>query len=219
MPQDPKPRDRVLSPAVMSRRIDDAIEAVRIGPAGQSRAETRAQLVAELRARGVMPAPPTVDQLLDAIAGKPAQRVAVQAKLGGFALRFLGAAIRHQPLPAWDVTATWIVGSSLPVRPVDVILAEDASQHLAVGGADIFEVWLALVTPGPVPGQPTNQGQDVVAVFRGEHQVGVLDPKASAAWRPRLHESQERSQTLVTFGTRRQADNGAWRLLVGLPMA
>lgn len=221
MPPSPKPRGRLLSPAMMNRRIDDAIQAVRTAAGEHSRAETRALLVAEVRARGVMPPPPTVDLLVDDIAGSPAQQVAVQAKLGWFALRFLGAAMRHRPLPAWDVTATRVVASGLPIRPVEVILSGDASQHLAVGDADIFEVWFASASPGSVPGQPLVQEQDaageLVAVFRGEHQIGVLDPDASAAWRPRLYEGRERSQTVVTFGTRRQADNGEWRLQVGLP--
>jgi hypothetical protein len=219
---DPGPGGRLLSPAVMNRRIDDAGEAVRMGARGRSRAETRALLVAELRARGIMPPPPTVDLLVDYVAGGPAQRVAFQAKPGGFALRFLSAAIRHRPLPAWDVTATRPVPSSLPVRPVEVILSGDARQHLAVGDDDIFEVWFAPATPESAPGHAEAQGEDaadhLVAVFRGEHQVGVLDPDASAAWRPLLQESREVSQTLATFAARKQAETGEWRLLVGLPM-
>jgi hypothetical protein len=170
-----------------------------------------------------MSSPPSVDLLVDYVAGAPAQRVGFQAKLGGFALRYLSAAIRHRPLPAWDVTAMRLVPSSLPVRPVEVILSGDARQHLAVGDADIFEVWLAPATPESSPGhavaQGENQADHLVAVFRGEHQVGVLDPDASAAWRPLVHESREVRQTVVTFATRKQADTGEWRLLVGPPDA
>jgi hypothetical protein len=198
------------------------VEAVRTGARGRSRDETRALLVAELRARGIMSSPPSVDLLVDYVAGGAAQRVGFQAKLGGFALRYLSAAVRHRPLPAWDVTAMRLVPSSLPVRPVEVILSGDARQHLAVGDADIFEVWLAPATPESGPGHAVALGEDqadhLVAVFRGEHQVGVLDPDASAAWRPLVHESREVRQTVVTSATRKQADTGEWRLLVGLPM-
>lgn len=219
---DPGPGGRLSPPAVTNGRIDDAVEAVRMGARGRSRAETRALLVAELRARGIMSPPPSVDLLVDYVAGGPAQRLAFQVRQAGLALRFLSAAIRHRPLPAWDVTATRIVPSSLPVRPTEVILSGDASQHLAVGDADIFEVWLTLVTPGSAPGHGMAESADasdhLIAVFRGEYQVGALDSDASAAWRPLLHESREVSQTVVTFATRKQADTGEWRLLVGLPL-
>lgn len=158
-----------------------------------------------------MPAPPTVDLMVDIIVGGLAQRLAMQAKLGGFAVRFLSAAVRHQTLPRWDVGATRVVHSSLPFRPVDVILDQGAAQHLDVGDADTFEVWFGTGTPSP------DQAPQPVIVFRGDYRVGVLDPEASAAWTAQLHDSRGTGQTVVTFATRQLTDNGEWRLLTGLP--
>jgi hypothetical protein len=140
------------------------------------------------------------------IVGGPARRLAFQAKLGGFALRLLSAGIRHRPLPQWD-TRVRHVHSSLPFRPVEVILHRDASQHLAVGDADTFEVWFGPANPNSDHDHSQTEGENAanqpVAVFRGEYQVGVLHPNTSAAWRPLLHEGREASCTVVTFATRK----------------
>ena len=181
-------------PAVTARRIDAAIKAARIGAQGRTRAEARESLVAELRARGLMPPPPAVDLLVQRVAGSPvqraAQRVAVQAKLGAFVLRFAGAAISHRPVPrSWEATGMRHVHSRLPFQPVDVILGHDAGQHLAVGDAGTFEVWFDFAAREPERGHGQavdgDKGGQPVAVFRGEYQVGVLDGETSAAYRPR----------------------------------
>ena len=58
-----------------------------------------------------------------------------------------------------------------------------------------------------------------VAVFRGDYQIGVLDPDASAAWRPLVQENRDENRTVTTYAARRQTDTGEWRLLIGLPYA
>lgn len=58
-----------------------------------------------------------------------------------------------------------------------------------------------------------------MAVFRGDYQIGVLDPEASAAWRPLVHGGDGENRTVTTYAARRHADNGEWRLLIGLPYA
>jgi len=211
-------------PAVTSRRIDAAVKAARIGAQGRTRAEARESLVTELRARGLMPPPPAVDLLVHLVAGGPAQRVAMQANLGAFVLRFAGAAIRHRPVPdAWEATGMRHVHSRLPFQPVDVILGRDAGQHLAVGDASTFEVWFELAAREPERGHGQaadgGTGGQPVAVFRGEYQVGVLDRETSAAWRPLVEEGRDRGHIVVTSATRKHAGNGQWRLLVGLPLA
>lgn len=172
-------------------------------------------------------APPEVDLLVDSIFGgalrREAKRLAVQAKLAGFAARFLGAAMSHRPLPRWDVTATRAVHSTLPFRPIEVVVDREASKHLGVGEADAFEVWLAPATPDSGHDRPEADSEDIparpVAVFRGDYQVGVLDPDASDAWRPVLYESQGRGQIVTTVAARKPVGNNEWRLLVGLPYA
>ena len=118
-----------------------------------------------------MPPPPTVDLMVDRVVGEPAQHLAEQAKLGGFAVRFLNAPLRHQTLPRWDVTAMRLVFSSLSFRPVEVVLDEGAAEHLDVGDADTFEVC--------VSGQHANpdQAPQPVIVFRGDYRVGMLIPR------------------------------------------
>jgi hypothetical protein len=216
-----------LPPAVTHRRIDAALNAARAGAQERNRDQTRELLVAELRARGLMLPPPTVEVLVDLIAGGPAQRqaqrLAGQAKLAGLALRSLTAAIQHRPLPGWDVIGVRLVHSTLPFRRTEVVLDRDAAEHLAVGDADTFDVWFGPAAPSSSDShtRPEAKGaaDQPVAVFRGGYRLGVLDPEASAAWRPLLREGHDESRTVATFATRQQADNDEWRLLIGLPHA
>jgi hypothetical protein len=219
---------RPLPPAVTGRRIDAAVKTTRIGAQGRTRAEVRELLVTELRAQGLMPPPAAVDLLVNLVAGGPAQRAAqrltVQAKLGAFVLRFAGAASRHRSLPdSWDVTGMRHIHSRLAFQPVDVVLDHDAGQHLAVGDAGTFEVWFDLAVRDLERGhsQPADgdTGDQPVAVFRGEYQVGVLDPETSAAYRPLVQEGRDGGHIVVADAARKQAGNGEWRLLVGLPLA
>ena len=118
---------RPLPPAVTLRRIDAAIQAARAAARGERRrADVRELLVAELGTRGLMMSPPLVDLMVDVVVAGPMRRLAFQAKLGGFAVRFLSAAVRHQTLPRWDARPTRLVYSGLPFRPVDVILDQGA---------------------------------------------------------------------------------------------
>ncbi|MDR0342605.1 MAG: hypothetical protein LBI49_05700 [Nocardiopsaceae bacterium] len=108
--------------------------------------------------------------------------------------------------------------STLPSRPVEVILDHDASEHLAVGDAGTYDVWFGPAASSSSDRHTRPQAEDTadqpVTVFRGEYKVGVLDRDSSAAWRPLLHEGR----TVTTFATRRQAETGEWRLFVGLPL-
>lgn len=217
-----------LPPGVTLGRIDAALDAARDGAQGRDREQTRELLVAELRARGLMLPPQEVDSLVEHIAAGPvhrqAQRLTGVAKLAGVAVRSLTAAIEHRPLPRWNVSAVRLVHSTLPFRPpIEVILDPDASQHLAIGDADTIDVWLGLTAPSSSGERTRPDAKDTtdqpVAVFRGEYQVGVLDPDASAAWRPLVEESHDENGTVATYAARRQADNGEWRLLIGLPYA
>lgn len=215
---------RPPSPKVTMQKLDAPIDA-RAGLEGRSRTEVRDLLVTELRARGLMLAPPEVDLLVENIFGgllqRKAQRLARQARAAGFTARFLGAALSRRPLPPWDVTATRAVLSTLPVRPVEVIVDPGASQHLSVGENDTFEAWFAPAAPGSGDDRRLADSEKLsappVAVFRGSYQVGLLDRHASGAWWPVLHESQDRGQIVITSAVRKLAVNGEWRLLVGLP--
>jgi hypothetical protein len=203
---------RPLPPAVKMRRIDAAIQAARAAARGErDHADVRELLVAELGTRGLMMPPPMVDLMVDDVTAGPLQRLAFQAKMGVFAVRFLSAAARHQTLPRWDDTPMRFVYSSLPIRSVDVILDEVAAQHLDFGDADTFEIWFGLSTAGP------DQASQPVIVFRGDYRVGVLDSEASTSWSALLHDSRDMGQTVVTFATRQRAGNGEWRLLTGVP--
>jgi hypothetical protein len=216
---------RPPSPKVTRQKLDAALNTARAGLEGRSRTEARDLLVTELRARGLMLAPPEVDLLVDNIFGgvlqRKAQRLAWQTRAAGFAARFLGAALSRRPLPPWDVTATRAVLSTLPVRPVEVIVDLGASQHLSVGENDMFEVWLAPAAPGSGDERHLADSEErsapPVAVFRGSYQVGVLDRHASSAWWPVLRESQDRGQIVITSAVRKPAVNGEWRLLAGFP--
>lgn len=217
-----------LPPRVTFERIYAALDAARAGAQGRNRDQTRELLVAELRARGLMLPPPEIDVLVDLNARRPAQhqaqRLAGQTKLAGLAFRFLGAAIiRRLPLPSPDASAVRFVHSTLPDQPIKVILDRDASEHLTVGDADTFNVWFGLAAISSSDQHTRAEAKDTtdqpVAVFRGDYQVGVLDPDASAPWRPLVHEGHNESRTVATHAIRQQADNGEWRLLVGLPSA
>lgn len=217
-----------VPPGVTMRRIDAALDAVRAGAAGRNPEQTRGLLVAELRARGIMLPPPSVDSLVDLITAGPAQRQAQRltglAKLAGLAVRTLNAAIQHQPFPSWNISAVRLVHSTLPFRPpIEVILDPDASEHLAVGDDDSIDVWFGLATPSSSGEHTQPEVKDTadqpVAVFRGDYQIGVLDPDASAAWRPLVQESRDENRTVTTYAARRQTDTGEWRLLIGLPYA
>jgi hypothetical protein len=86
------------------------------------------------------------------------------------------------------------IHSRLAFQPVDVVLDHDAGQHLAVGDVGTFEVWfdLAVCDLERGHGQPADgdAGDQPVAVFRGEYQVGVLDPEISSAYRPLVQEGR-----------------------------
>jgi hypothetical protein len=214
-------------PGVTLGRINAALDATRGEAQERNREQNRELLVAELRARGLMLPPPSVDTLVDLITAGPAQRQAQRliglAKLAGLALRSLNAAIQHQPLPSWNISAVRLVHSTLPFQPpIEVILAPDASEHLAVGDDDSIDVWFGLAAPSSSGEHTQPEVKDTagqpVAVFRGDYQVGVLDPDASAAWRPLVQENRDENRTLTTYAARRQTGN-EWRLLIGLPYA
>jgi hypothetical protein len=212
-----------LPPGVTVERIDAALDAARAGAQERNREQTRELLVAELRARGLMLPPPLVDSLVDDIAAGTVQRLIELGKLAGLAFRSLSAAIQHRPLPSWNVLAVRLVHSRLPFQPIEVILDPDASEHLAVGDDDTIDVWFGLAAPSSSGEHTQPEVKDTadqpVAVFRGEYQVGVLDPDTSAAWRPLVQKGHDESRPVATYAARRQADNGEWRLLIGLPYA
>lgn len=216
-----------LPPAVTHRRIDAALKAAQADANGLTHENARELLTAELRARGIMPPPPAVDVLADLIAGGSAQRqvqrLTATAKFVGLAARSLSAVIRHRPLPNWDVAGIRSIHSTLPWRPVEVILDQDVSQFLDVGDADTFEVWFAHAASSSAHEHIQVAAEDAarqpVAVFRGDYRVGALDAETSAAWRSLVQEGRDEHRTVVTFATRRRADDGEWRLLIGLPYA
>jgi hypothetical protein len=214
-----------LPPGVTAGRIDAALDASRGVAEGRNREQIRELLVAELRARGLMLSPPSVDSLVDLIAAGPiqrqAQRLAGLGNLAGLALRSVSAAIQHQPLPSWIFSGARLVRSTLGFRQTEVILDRDVGEHLAVGDANTIEVWLGLAAFGSPdkhrPPEAIAAADEPVTVFRGDYRVGVLDPEASAAWRPLVHRGHDESHAVVTFATRQQADGGEWRLLIGFP--
>jgi hypothetical protein len=169
-----------------------------------------------------MPAPPTVDRLADDImlgidtAGRlkrSAKHLAAGAELASFGARLITAALRHQTLPRWDIGGTRSVKPDLRVRE-QVILDPVAQEPLAVGEADIFEVWLDYAESGPDPGTP---GAETIAVFRGEQRVGLLGPQADRAYRDAVREACDAGLVPVIVATRSQADDSSWQLSLGLP--
>ena len=138
-----------------SRRVGEAIEAARSAARGKSCDEARRQIVAELKAHGIVLPPPSVDLILhDVMLGtgaaggirRTAWHLGNAADLAGLAVRFISAAARRQSLPCGDLGGVRRLGPA-PHVPTDVILDPTAQESLAVGVGDItdsgtIEVWL-----------------------------------------------------------------------------
>jgi hypothetical protein len=144
-----------MSSQERSRRLGEAMEAARSAARGMSCDEARGRIVAELRAHGIMLPPPSVDLILydvmlgTGVAGR-ARRAAWHlgnaADLAGYAIRFLSAAARRQPLPRWDLGGVRSLKWDPHVR-AEVILDANAQESIAIGASDetddgIMEVWL-----------------------------------------------------------------------------
>jgi hypothetical protein len=212
-----------ISPRLAFRRLDEAVRAVRSGAGGLSRAETRQRLWEELRARGIMPAPPVVDRLVDDImpgagaAGRvrrPAKRLGATAELAGFGIRLASAGLRHQPLPRWDFGGMRWVKPDPQVRG-QVLLDPAAGEVLAVGEDNAVEVWLDEIRPEP--GAEIPAAEQPIAVFRGQQRAGVLGPQASHAYRHAIREAREAGLTPVSMATRSRDNDGTWHLHLGPP--
>jgi hypothetical protein len=214
-----------ISSRLAFRRLNEAVRAVRAEAGGLTRAEAEQRLWEELRVRGMVPAPPVVDRLVDDImlgagaAGRvwrSAERLGGFAELAGFAIRLASAGLRHQPLPRLDPAGMrWVIPD--PRVREQVNLDPAAGEALAVGEDDAVEVWLEEVSPEPgveVPGTDTEQP---IAVFRGQQRVGVLGPQASHAYRHSVYEAREAGLTLVSFAFRSRDDDGTWHLYLGSP--
>jgi hypothetical protein len=96
-----------------------------------------------------------------------------------------------------------------------VILSPEAQDPLAVGEADIFDVWLDCAGPEPDSGAPGDD--EPISVFRGEQRVGLLGPQASRAYHHAVQEAREAGLVPVTVTTRSKASDGSWQLNLGLP--
>jgi hypothetical protein len=212
------------SPEVSLRRAKEAIEAVRSQADSLSRPEIRQQLWDELRSRGIMPAPPTVEFFVDDImlgtgvagrARRSAQRLGTAAELADFSIRLASAAMRHRPLPRWDAGGTRWVKPDPQLRE-QVVLDPAAHIPLAVGESDIIEVWLDYAPPGRDADSP-GTADEQIAVFRGEQRVGLLGPEASHAYGRAVREAREADLIPLIFATRSRDDDGTWHLYLGLP--
>ena len=212
------------SPDVSLRRAKEAVEAVRSQADGVSRPEIRQRLWDEMRSRGILPAPPTVEFFVDDImlgtgvagrARRSAKRLATTAKLADFGIRAASAAIRHRPLPRWDFGGTRWVKQDPQMRE-QVVLDPAAHIPLAVGEPDIIEVWLDYAPPERDAGSP-GTADERIAVFRGEQRVGLLGPEASHAYGRAVREAREADLTPLILATRSRDDDGTWHLHLGLP--
>lgn len=226
----------------MLRRFNEAIEAARSAAPGMSRGEVRQRVVAELRARGIVVPPPTADLIVHDImlgtgaAGgirRSAWHLANAADLAGRGIRFLSAAVRHQPLPRWDLLGVRHLKPDLSVQE-DVILDPAAQESLTVAGTsfhdediaifggDVIEVWLSDPGSGRGPASdgadsepPAAAAEEPLVVYYGEDRVGVLGPGASNVYRQAVRDAHDAGVIPVLPAVRRQADDGLWHLRLG----
>jgi hypothetical protein len=214
-----------ISPRLAFRRLDEAVRAVRSGAGALSRAEAERRLWEELRVRGIMPAPPVVDRLVEDImlgagaAGRmrrSATRLGATAELAGFSIRLASAGLRHQRLPRWDSGGMRWVTPDPRVRE-QVVLDPAAGEVLAVGDDDAIEVWLEEARPEPGAQVPGTAAEQPIAVFRGQQRAGVLGPQASHAYRHAIREASEAGLTPVSLALRSQDNDGTWHLHLGPP--
>jgi hypothetical protein len=107
----------------------------------------------------------------------------------------------------------------------EVILDVSAQELLAVGKRDLVSVWLDRVDSPHVPHSNAIQG-DVgssegssvaVAVFRGDHRIGVLGQEASQAYGLAMRDAENAGVVLVVLAKRSRDADGSWRLDLGLP--
>jgi hypothetical protein len=205
--------------------MDEAIRAVRSSAGSLSQSEVRQRLWEELRARGIMPAPPVVDRLVDDImlgtgaAGRvrrSAKRLGAAAELAGLGARLASAGLRQRPLPRWDSGGMRWVQPDPRVRE-RVSLDPAAGEALAVGEDDAVEVWLDEARPDPGAEVSASAAEQPIVVFRGQQRIGVLGPEASHAYRHAIHEAREAGLTPVTLATRGRDDDGTWHLHLGPP--
>jgi hypothetical protein len=216
------------------RRIDEAMKAVRLRGV-MSRAETRELLVAELKARGLMLPPPSVEALLEDAVQAPSLGGRVERKVRGFmgaaefasaASRLLKTAKEQQRGPThFTVGRIRHIYSTPERRPSEVILDRGAQELLPLCAHDQVFVWLSINVSADhypsdtegTPGSPSDDLSDAVGVFLGDHRIGVLRQEAGEVLRPIVDESRDSGAILVVPAARSQDADGRWRLVIGLP--
>jgi hypothetical protein len=178
--------------------------------------------------------PPTVDYYLEELmvvetgsSGsimRIAKGIADGVKFASSA-RQAGKARPHGRLPSWDVSGTRSVATDPRRAYAEVILDPPAQEVLAIGQRDLVSVWLDRVGPSDVQGgnairggEGSSQGSSVtVAVFRGDHRIGVLGQEAGEAYGTVMRDAADAGVVPVILANRSHSADGSWRLDLGLP--
>jgi hypothetical protein len=221
------------SPLADLRLIDDAMTAARSRAKGLTRSETRQILVTELQNRGVMLPPPTVGYYLEELMAGTGPTGSAMRIVKGIAsgIKFTSSARQANTaesrarLRSWDIAGTRAVATDPRRGLAEIILDPRAQEVLAVGKRDLVSVWLDHVSSSRVPGSdaihgdvgPPEESNITVAVFRGDHRIGVLGPGASEAYKMVMRDAADDGVVPVILAKRSHNADGSWRLDLGLP--
>ncbi len=134
-------------------------------------------------------------------------RVGIGVDVASFAVRFINAAVRHQPRPHWDFSGMRWVKPDMQVR-TEVFLDPAGQETVAVGEDDIIEVWLGYA----------EQAETRLTVFRGDERIGVAPPEADDVYGPAVRAAREEGLIPLTMATRQRAADGSVRLTLGRPV-
>jgi hypothetical protein len=206
----------------------EAIEEARARSTGKSREEVREILIAELQTRGLQPPPPSAMELeLDGIME---HGILGRVRLAGRGIAtFIGIGNtikdfrRHLQAEDTDLTlsnAPILVDPDRSLPSVEVQVDPDAehlldptSDHEKIEHADDDIVLVRLKAVGsPIIG-------GLIAIFLGNHRVGVLSLADSAAYRALLEASTRSNQPLLAEAVRRRSPDGTWHLYLFQPRA
>jgi len=132
---------------------------------------------------------------------RPPNPFALMVKHFGFSLRVLSYVISQRPWKQLEVTVT-----------------PGAQRYLDIGDADTFRVEFSLADRQDSLNQQLGEHStdQLVAILRDGHQVGVLDAETSAAYRPMLGGGP--GNGMSTAAKRKRDEHGQWRLLISRPL-
>jgi hypothetical protein len=208
----------------------EASAEARANSMGKSREEIREILIAALHARGLQPPPqPVVELELDnimmnrGVIGRVHMAARGITTLAGLGSEIIKAIRRHPQSDDPKLTLAKdpiLVDADRSLPTIEVKVDPDAQYLLdPTGGHEGFEhtdesvifVRLEGVLP-PIVGA-------LIAIYFGDHRVGVLSLTHSAAYQALLEASTRSNRPLVAEAIRRRGADGTWRLYLYRPRA